>query len=87
MPKVCQNKACGSARIMQFSGKCSDLFSSRMLDTGVEYNGYVPTDIPPFKNSYGDYVQGDLCLDCGQLQGRWPCKKSMIEKSKKDRDE
>lgn len=84
--KVCQRDGCKSDRLMDFNGKCADLFSSKMLNTGIRYEGYVPDDIPPFKDGFGDYVQGVLCLDCGQLQGKWPIKKSVVEKPKEDRE-
>ena len=56
---------CGSKRIIRFNAKCADLFC--MSYGEKEYNGYVPKEL--FENDhYGDYVGGEVCLDCGQLQ-------------------
>jgi hypothetical protein len=62
---------CGSDKILTFSGKCSDLCYTSFK--GIELDGYVPAGIGIDQNDgYGDYVQGDLCLACGQMQGRFP---------------
>jgi hypothetical protein len=58
---------CKSEKILRFSGKVSDLFNWDLPDR--EGDGYVPKGIGL---GGGDYVKGDLCLDCGQLQGEWP---------------
>jgi len=73
--KGCQR--CGSDCILQFSGKCSDLCWVKYK--GVENDGYVPSGIGIDQNDgYGDYVQGDLCLKCGQMQGRFPISQKNI---------
>lgn len=61
----CQH--CGSTRVLEFSGKCNDLYSASLGDR--EYNGYALHGVGL---GGGDYVSGDLCLNCGQLQGKWP---------------
>ena len=62
---------CGSDALLQFSGKCSDLCWT--MYKGQENNGYVPSGIGIDQNDgYGDYVQGNLCMKCGQMQGRFP---------------
>jgi len=62
---------CHGERILEVSAKCSDLCFVRMGD--FEHNGYVPQDCGiTQENSYGDYVMFDLCMECGQLQGKFP---------------
>lgn len=61
---------CESDRVVFFSAKCSDLFFSRYK--GKEHNGYV--NLPDHLQDYGDYVDIDLCLECGQVQGKFPMK-------------
>ena len=57
---------CGSDRIADVSGKCSDMCFVRIGDK--EHDGYVPS------GSFGksDYIEFKVCLDCGQMQGEWP---------------
>jgi hypothetical protein len=52
---------CDSNRILSISGKTSDLCSS--LYAGREYNGYIPHNLGI---GGGDYIEFDLCLECGQ---------------------
>lgn len=70
---ACQR--CKSERCASVSGKCSDLFS--MSIQGHSYDGYVPDDIGIGK--YGDYVRLTYCLDCGQIQGRFPLPPTQCE--------
>jgi len=56
---------CGGVRIVSIYAKCNDLFVANQYNTGVEYEGYVPT---PIGIGGGDDVQFDYCLDCGQIQ-------------------
>lgn len=65
---ICQK--CKSDRIAQFSAKCSDMFSSQYK--GKDYDGYV--NLPTKLNDCGDYLEMDLCLQCGQVQGKFPMK-------------
>ena len=66
---------CGSERLLRFSTKCSD---QCWLDgAGVDdYLGYVPEGVlrgvDPERWQSGDYLAGELCLDCGKLQGEFP---------------
>ena len=55
---------CNSERVLMISAKCSDMCS--MEYKGQEHNGYVPKD-SPFGG--GDYIEIDICLDCGMAQG------------------
>ena len=59
---------CGSDRLFRFYAKHSDMFVYTYKDKR-EVDGYAP-HIPSFCG--GDDTQGTLCLDCGQLQGKWP---------------
>ena len=58
---------CGSSRIMGVMGKCSDMCAISFKDE--QYDGYVPNDL---NIGGGDYIEFDLCLDCGKLQGEFP---------------
>jgi hypothetical protein len=55
--------------VSSISAKCSDLFSATYK--GKDYEGYVPRCIG-IGDNYGDYVEFDYCLECGQIQGTWP---------------
>jgi hypothetical protein len=70
---------CESNRVLSFSGKCSDLFNGRIQSK--ECNDYVPDDMGI---GGGDYVEGDLCLNCGQMQGTWPLPLSELETQSND---
>lgn len=65
---------CKSNRVLRFKGKCSDAFFCNIENK--ELHGYVPRDI---SIGGGDYVKGDLCLNCGQMQGTWPLPPSKLE--------
>lgn len=62
---ACQK--CFSDRVLSFSGKCDDRF-------GCQLGSKELNDYPPRINGLcgSDYISGKVCLDCGQLQGRWP---------------
>lgn len=55
---------CGSDRVLQISAKCNDMCSLNFK--GVEHNDYVPRDLPI---GGGDYIELDICLSCGKVQG------------------
>lgn len=64
-------KKCGSHRLLSISAKCSDMCSCRWADKkgkSHEHDGYVPDII----GTYGDYVELEFCLECGQEQGEYP---------------
>src|ERR1700735_917563 len=71
-------KRCGSDKILSFSGKCSDLCWTSYK--GIEKDGYVPSGIGIDQQGYGDYVEGDLCLNCGQMQGKFPISDQKLAK-------
>ena len=58
---------CGSNRIFTLSAKSSDL--NFWNYHGHEHDGYLP-----YINNVcgGDYTDIIVCLECGQLQGKWP---------------
>lgn len=58
----------GAARMTQVHAKCSDMYTETKLDSGKEYEGYVPDWI----GEYGDYVSFTVCRFCGTIQGKWP---------------
>ena len=65
--KTCQ-RCGGKAKMTWVQAKCSDLYDQVNLNTGKEYDGYVPDWI----GTYGDYVSFTICRHCGQVQGAWP---------------
>ena len=60
-------RRCGKDRLASISAKCSDCFS--MVAKGKEFQGYVPDNIGI---GGGDYVEMKYCLECGQIQGKFP---------------
>jgi hypothetical protein len=72
IPKSCQR--CSSNRIGRVLAHCSDMCSVD-LASRHEY-GYVPRDLGI---GGGDDVQFDYCLDCGQIQGKFPLPISEVE--------
>jgi hypothetical protein len=68
-------KRCDSTRILTVNAHCKDLGSFEI--NGASYDGYVPDDLGIGR---ADDVEFDLCLDCGQIQGRWPLPQSKLER-------
>ena len=62
----CQN--CESDRIFKIDGKCSDLCSALFKGQDVE------SDYAPYIDNVcgGDYIRVTVCLECGQVQGKFP---------------
>ena len=58
---------CGSDRIMNINGKCSDLCMASYKD--LEKDGYVPDGI---RIGGGDEVTFSYCLECGMIQDSFP---------------
>lgn len=65
---------CGSHRVADAGGKCSDMSNFSMGN--IDHDGYVPDGVGI---GGGDYLEITYCLDCGQLQGRYPLPVSAIE--------
>lgn len=68
---------CNSERLLSFMAHCQDRFACEI--NGVEYHGYVPDWFMPFGDSFRDQVEITMCLDCGQVQGKFPHEKIDIE--------
>lgn len=58
---------CNSDRVVNINAKASDLFLVLIGDK--EENGYLPKDMGI---GGGDYLAMDYCLECGQVQGKFP---------------
>lgn len=63
--RSCQQ--CDSERVLKVSGKTSDMCFVSLGQK--ERNGYVPGGL---NIGEGDYLDFAVCLDCGQLQGKFP---------------
>jgi len=72
---------CESERIISVSAKCSDCCYCEIY--GHESDGYVPRDVIFGEEGFGDYVQFQLCLGCGQMQGKFPNQTMALEKGVK----
>jgi hypothetical protein len=70
-------KRCESERLAYICGKCSDMCS--FSDGTREMDGYSPQNVG-LVNSYGDYVEFGYCLDCGQIQGKFPVSKAAVDR-------
>lgn len=68
---------CGSSRILEVCAKCSDLCSWRTAG-GEWQEGYVPTGKGIGEDM--DYVEIAFCMDCGQIQGKFPLPKGRRRK-------
>lgn len=73
---------CKSERVLHVSAKCSDLCFVSIGEK--EKDGYVPGDVVFGEGQFGDYVRFDLCLDCGQMQGKWPNPPMSLETGEED---
>lgn len=71
-------QSCGSDRVMTVCGKTSDLCYVRRQDTDKEWNGYVPSGIGLGNDE--DYIEFDYCLNCGQMQGKFPVAQGKLPK-------
>jgi hypothetical protein len=58
---------CNSDKVAELYGKCSDLSSFTLKD--FEHDGYVMEDVGI---GGGDDINFNYCLDCGQIQGKFP---------------
>lgn len=77
---ACQK--CKSDRVLSFGCKCSDMSNWSM--GSKEGDGYVLSDIGI---GGGDYVRFEYCLDCGQIQGKFPLPKSEADAGHTEEDE
>ena len=67
-------KICKGNRVMLVNAKCSDCCQVNL--DGKDKVGYVPSE---FGIGGGDYIEFDLCLDCGRIQGSFPVEQAAIE--------
>jgi hypothetical protein len=58
---------CKSDRVFTVGAKGSDRHSGSFK--GEEFDGYMPSGL---NLGGGDYLELDICLECGQAQGQWP---------------
>lgn len=65
----CQRTECVSDRIAHLHMKHSDCFEMTVKGKDCSDNGYAPA-MPGLCS--GDYTQFAVCLDCGQVQSKWP---------------
>lgn len=73
---------CNSERVAKINGKTSDCCFVSILDyTSCDY---VPDDMGI---GGGDYLEFDLCLDCGQLQGKFPLPLTELESTEEEEDD
>lgn len=70
---------CKSERVCSVGGKCSDTFSAGIGT--AEIQGYVPDDLGV---GSGDYIDFNFCMDCGQLQGKFPLPPADMEREISD---
>ena len=73
---MCDNKNCTDSRILEIGGKCSDLCWACYQD--VEHEGYVPSGL---NIGGGDYLEVEICLACGKVQGKFPISDSKAYKA------
>lgn len=66
---------CGSTRVLQVTAKCSDLCFINY--NGIERSDYVPSGIGLGNDS--DYVEIALCMECGQVQGKFPVSDTRVK--------
>lgn len=62
---ICDN--CKSERLLGIKAKCDDRCS-------VDFNAYQNHDYVPRDIGLGggDYIEFDVCLNCGKVQGEFP---------------
>ena len=80
MFEKCQR--CKSERVASIGGKCSDCSSTSLR--GRERNGYVPGDMGV---GGSDYIEFTWCLECGQIQDKFPLPLCKLEEAEEDEEE
>lgn len=76
---TCQR--CKSERVLVGGGKVSDMCGFRVGDKHIDE--VVPIGLNVER---GDYIEFQICLDCGQTQGEWPAEKHEFELEDEDDD-
>lgn len=77
MATVPKCQRCGSTRMSRVNGKCDDCFTS-CVGRGPDKQGY-PDMKSGISQDHG-YMEFSYCIDCGQIQGKWPRPKLAIER-------
>lgn len=74
--------SCNSERILSVTAKCSDLCFVKLEED--EYEGYLPHDIGI---GGGDYIEFEMCMKCGKVQGNFPLPRpEFVSERKVDKD-
>ena len=68
--------SCGSERILTVSGKVSDMCD--VQTPGLMHCGYVPSGL---NIGSGDYLEFNVCLDCGKLAGTFPITEEAVNEA------
>lgn len=76
-PNCCQNENCKSKRIVNIGTQTSACVSKMIGKLAV--CGDVPQDMNISGKEDGSYLLIQFCLDCGQMQGKWPVGKTAYE--------
>lgn len=69
---------CESTRILSVHAHGRDC--NVFYINGHEHEGYVPAE---FGLGCGDDVEFEMCLECWQVQGKFPIKETQLEKGEK----
>ena len=72
-------KSCGSDRIFNVGGKCSDMFYASCK--GRDYDGYVMRGLGI---GGGDMINLSYCGNCGKIVGSFPLPVTQLEEENED---
>ena len=75
-PEICQT--CGSRRIAYIHSESKDLNDFKFNDDGFG-TGYLPEGDVGIND--GEDIDFYYCLNCGQIQGKWPLTEEAIEEA------
>lgn len=75
---------CGSERIMDLFGKCSDMCNVEVGHLDLEHTGYAP-HIPNVCG--GDDIHFSFCLDCGMIQNFKPASDELLQEEMYDENQ
>ena len=74
LEKVTACTRCGSERLMSVTAKCSDMCGVTLDNHDLD--GYVPHGL---NIGGGDYIEFQVCVVCGQMQGTWNLPLNILE--------
>lgn len=60
---------CGAEKLAEVSAQCDDRCQVSFPDGKEQEDGYVPSNLGI---GGGDYIEIAYCLNCGQIQGKFP---------------